>query len=101
MCIRDRNKADPNYSLCRATENRGQNAHTDGKFGLSDQGCMEPVSYTHLDVYKRQVTDRSDDLPQRYPVLVEHHLFLLQLCSQKQILRQEMCIRDRDDTIKV
>ena len=35
------NKADPNYSLCRATENRGQNAHTDGKFGLSDQGCME------------------------------------------------------------
>ena len=37
------NKADPNYSLCRATENRGQNAHTDGKFGLSDQGCMELI----------------------------------------------------------
>lgn len=28
------NKKDPNYSLCRATENRGQNAHTDGLFKL-------------------------------------------------------------------
>lgn len=35
------NKADPNYSLCRATENRGQDAHTDKKFGLSDKGAME------------------------------------------------------------
>ena len=34
------NKRDPNYSLCRATENRGQDAHTDKKFGLSDKGCM-------------------------------------------------------------
>ena len=28
---------DPNYSLCRATVNQGQDAHTDGKFGLSDK----------------------------------------------------------------
>ena len=35
------NKRDPNYSLCRATVNRGQNAHTDNKFNLSDAGCME------------------------------------------------------------
>lgn len=28
------NKVDPNYSLCRATVNRGENAHTDGKFNL-------------------------------------------------------------------
>ena len=35
------NKADPNYSLCRATVNRGEDAHTDGKFGLSDKGAME------------------------------------------------------------
>ena len=33
------NKDDPNYSLCRATVNRGEDAHTDGKFGLSDKGC--------------------------------------------------------------
>lgn len=35
------NKEDPNYSLCRATENRGEDAHTDGKFNLSQKGCME------------------------------------------------------------
>lgn len=29
------NKHDPNYSLCRATVNRGKDAHTDGKFNLS------------------------------------------------------------------
>ena len=31
------NKHDPNYSLCRATVNCGEDAHTDGKFGLSDK----------------------------------------------------------------
>ena len=35
------NKADPNYSLCRATEKQGQDAHTDGKFAISDQGALE------------------------------------------------------------
>ncbi len=35
------NKRDPNYSLCRATEKRGQDAHTDKKFDLSDKGAME------------------------------------------------------------
>lgn len=35
------NKRDPNYSLCRATINQGQDAHTDGKFGLSDKGALE------------------------------------------------------------
>ena len=35
------NKEDPNYSLCRATERRGQDAHTDKKFGLSDAGLIE------------------------------------------------------------
>ncbi len=35
------NKEDPNYSLCRATVNRGQDAHTDGKFAISDRGAME------------------------------------------------------------
>ena len=35
------NKKDPNYSLCRATQNRGEDAHTDKKFNLSDKGCME------------------------------------------------------------
>lgn len=35
------NKKDPNYSLCRATVNRGKDAHTDGKFAISDKGAME------------------------------------------------------------
>ena len=37
------NKHDPNYSLCRATENRGQDAHTDGRFDLSRKGALEIV----------------------------------------------------------
>lgn len=35
------NKADPNFSLMRATVNRGEDAHTDNKFGLSDKAAME------------------------------------------------------------
>ena len=35
------NKEDPNSSLCRATVNRGEDAHTDGKFAISDKGAME------------------------------------------------------------
>ncbi len=35
------NKKDPNYSLCRATLNQGEDAHTGNKFGLSDKGSME------------------------------------------------------------
>ncbi|SHJ18026.1 oleate hydratase [Propionispora hippei] len=35
------NKRDPNYSLMRVTEKRGQDAHTDGKFGLSEKAALE------------------------------------------------------------
>ena len=35
------NKHDPNYSLMRATVDRGEDAHTDGKFDISDKGAME------------------------------------------------------------
>lgn len=35
------NKHDPNSSLMRATVNRGEDAHTDGKFTLSDKGMQE------------------------------------------------------------
>ena len=35
------NKHDPNYSLMRATINRGMDAHTDGMFALSDKGALE------------------------------------------------------------
>lgn len=35
------NKDDPNYSLCRVTENRGQDAHTDKKFSINDKAAMQ------------------------------------------------------------
>ena len=41
------NKHDPKYSLQRATVNRGQDAHTDGKFALSDKASME-LSLIHI-----------------------------------------------------
>ena len=34
------NKHDPNYSLCRATVNRGEDAHTDKKFALDKESAM-------------------------------------------------------------
>lgn len=37
------NKKDPNYSLMRATINKGEDAHTDGKFGLSEKASKELV----------------------------------------------------------
>ena len=37
------NKDDPNFSLQRATVNQGQDAHTDGKFNLSDKPQKELI----------------------------------------------------------
>ncbi len=34
------NKRDPNYSLCRATVNRGEDAHTDKEFRLDKESAM-------------------------------------------------------------
>ena len=58
------NKADPNYSLCRATRNRGEDAHTDGKFGLSDKAAMEIMNlFMSPDekLYDKKITDFFDD----------------------------------------
>ncbi|SHF10202.1 oleate hydratase [Clostridium fallax] len=58
------NKEDPNYSLCRATVNRGEDAHTDGKFDISDKGAMEIM---HLfftpnnELQDKSITDVFDD----------------------------------------
>ena len=54
------NKRDPNYSLMRATVNRGEDAHTDGKFGLSDQGAMEIMKLFFTPdeaLYDKRITD--------------------------------------------
>ena len=58
------NKDDPNYSLCRATVNRGQDAHTDGKFGLSDKGAMEILQLFMTPdekLYDKKITDFFDE----------------------------------------
>ena len=58
------NKEDPNYSLMRATVNRGEDAHTDKKFGLSDKAAMEIM---HLfftpdeELYDKKITDYFSD----------------------------------------
>ena len=54
------NKDDPNYSLMRATVNRGEDAHTDGKFGLSDKACMEIMKLFFSkdeDLYDKKIED--------------------------------------------
>ena len=58
------NKRDPNYSLCRATVDRGQDARTDGKFGLSDKGAMEIMRLFFTPdeaLYDRPITDFFSD----------------------------------------
>lgn len=58
------NKHDPNYSLCRATENRGKDAHTDGKFNLSQKGCMEIMKLFFTkdeDLYDKTIEDVFDE----------------------------------------
>ena len=58
------NKHDPNYSLCRATVNRGKDAHTDGKFRLSQKGCMEIMKLfltRDEDLYDKTIEDVFDE----------------------------------------
>ena len=58
------NKEDPNYSLCRATEKQGKDAHTDGKFNLSQKGCMEIMKLFMTkdeDLYDKTIEDVFDD----------------------------------------
>ena len=58
------NKADPNFSLCRATEKQGQDAHTDKKFGLSDKACSQLMKLyltANEELYNKKITDVFDD----------------------------------------
>lgn len=57
------NKEDPNYSLCRATVKQGEDAHTDGKFNLSQKGCMEIMKLFFTrdeDLYDKKIEDVFD-----------------------------------------
>jgi oleate hydratase len=54
------NKHDPNYSLMRATVNRGEDAHTDGKFGLSQAASLEIIKLFFMrdeDLYDKRIDE--------------------------------------------
>ena len=58
------NKRDPNYSLCRATVDRGKDAHTDNKFNLSDKACMEIMNLFFTpeeELQDKKITDYFSD----------------------------------------
>ncbi|MCI5569004.1 MAG: oleate hydratase [Lachnospiraceae bacterium] len=58
------NKEDPNYSLCRATVNRGQDAHTDKKFAVSEKAQMEIMKLFFTpdeELYDRRIDEYFDD----------------------------------------
>ncbi len=58
------NKADPNYSLMRATVDRGKDAHTDKKFNLSDKATMEIMRLfftPDCELYDKKITDYFSD----------------------------------------
>lgn len=58
------NKADPNYSLCRATVNRGQDARTENKFTLSDKALQELLKLFMTrdeDLYDKTLDDVFDE----------------------------------------
>lgn len=58
------NKHDPNYSLMRASVNRGEDAHTDGKFTLSDKAAMQIIKLFFTkdeDLYDKTIDDVFDE----------------------------------------
>lgn len=58
------NKEDPNYSLCRATVNQGQDAHTDKKFAVSDKAQMEIMRLFFTpdeELYDKRIDEYFDD----------------------------------------
>ena len=58
------NKKDPNYSLCRASEKCGQDAHTDGKFTLDKEAQKELTKLfitPEKDLEDKKISDIFDD----------------------------------------
>lgn len=58
------NKEDPNYSLCRATQNQGEDAHTGKKFTLSDKASTEIIKLffsKEEDLADKTIDDVFDD----------------------------------------
>lgn len=57
------NKEDPNRSLCRVTVNRGKDAHTGGRFNVSDKAAMQIMKLFFTadeKLYDKRITDCFD-----------------------------------------
>lgn len=58
------NKHDPNYSLMRASVNRGEDAHTDGKFALREKASLQIIRLFFTkdeDLYDKTIDDVFDE----------------------------------------
>ncbi len=58
------NKDDPNFSYMRATENRGQDGKTEGKFKLSDDAAKQILKLFFTqdkDLFNKKITDIFDE----------------------------------------
>ena len=60
------NKEDPNYSLCRASQNRGESAHTDGKFTLDKKSAMALSKLFITSEDELEAKKMSDVLPEEF-----------------------------------
>ena len=88
MCIRDRHGPALGEHGVVAVRQRPDKAVRAHKLGRAD----EPVSYTHLDVYKRQVSDAGHHF---YDVRVRRKRICCLRCVHPRPCRQDkMCIRD-------
>ena len=65
------NKHDPNYSLCRATVNRGEDAHTDKKFTLDKESAMALSKPVH---HAGKGSGGQEDLRRSARIVLEHEL---------------------------
>ena len=58
------NKRDPNFSLMRASVNRGEDAHTDGKFDISDKAALQILKIFMMpdeELYDKSMDEFFDD----------------------------------------
>lgn len=60
------NKKDPNYSLCRATVNRGEDAHTDKKFNLDKDSAKALTKLFMTPEKELEGKKISDGLPESF-----------------------------------
>ena len=92
MCIRDRFCADCGsvmYQQRYQTDKRKQDCYICGNYKKRTHDCTAPVSYTHLDVYKRQVLRNASV-----------HCWLLRNIIDKISIREEDDMKNRLEELR-